>query len=74
MDAFFEVRIVGANKGIAKIPSIVGEAIIGRRKPQRSQILDEKYGSGSGIPFPKYMDLLEIGYKDSNMVDDPIHG
>ena len=73
MDVFLQIRIIGTHKRIAEVPCIMSENIVGCRKSQRPQVLNEENRSSTSISFRKHMNLPQIRYKQRKMMDYLIH-
>ena len=73
MDAVYQVAVVGPDEGIAEVPGMLGEYVVGHIKAQRPQILYEKHRRRPGIALCKHMNLPQPRYEYREVTDDPVH-
>ena len=59
MNVLLQVCIVGADKGISKVPGILCKDVICDSESEGTQILDEKYSSSAGIALTENVNLPE---------------
>lgn len=49
MYAGIQIRVVGPDQGVAKVPGVLGAQVVFRFKAQGSQILDGKHDGNPGV-------------------------
>lgn len=69
VDAFHGILVVGADKGVAKIPRVFCKQVVLHVKAYRAQVLYGEHGRGAGVAFAESVDLPKSGDETGDMSD-----